>query len=360
MEAKLIISTQTLIQNLQTLREAIPQAKLYPVVKGDGYGMGLMAVARILNEEADGFCVGLESEALALARDEGITKPVLLMSPLFDPDRVIEYGYIPTIESIGQLKALDAAAEKNQTLVSYHLKLETGLHRFGVKSSELDAMIAAIKVAKWIRLEGAFSHFQSVGKERSAQKQLAAFKAMIRHLEDAGIKVPLAHMANGEAAIDYPKSQMDLVRIGNALYGKARTHRKLALKRPEHIEVPLVKIEEVNAGDRVGYSGSFRVKGPTRLGLIPFGFDDGLQVGRKLAPLGLSALFRELARIVLRYFKPISPVSYKGKPVPLLGREYMQFASLDLTDFPEVEVGTMLHIEMSSFFINKNIQRIYQ
>lgn len=360
MKPKLIVSTEILVENLKKMREAMPNAKLFPVVKGNGYGLGLTEIAQILNHEADGFCVGLESEAIVLAKHPSITKPILLMSPLFDPKHALEFGFIPSIESVEQLKVLDAVGKQNQKELPYHLKLETGLHRFGVQSDQLNQLIDAIKESEWTKLEGVFSHFQNVSNAASTKNQLHEFLNTVHKLESAGLAVPMKHIANGEAAIDYPETRLDLVRIGNALYGKARTRTSLTLKKPERLEVPIVKIQEIPAGQAIGYSGSFKTKKATRIGLIPFGFYDGLNVGRKLSPLKFSALIRELGRITVRYFRPISPVHYQGRPLPMLGREYMQFATIDLTNHPEITVGSMVQVEMSSFFINPGIERIYQ
>ncbi len=360
MEPKLIISKQILLDNQQRLRASMPNSQIYAVVKGNGYGLGLHALASLLNETVDGFCVGLESEAINLSEDPHVTKPILLMSPVFDPDKVRKYGYTPAVESVAQLQSLEKLGAAEERVFPYHLKVETGLHRFGLPASQLNTMANAIKASKWTKLEGVFSHFQSVSDALSVKAQLHEFLACTTELESAGISIPMKHIANGEAGIDYPETRLDLIRVGNALFGKARTRTDLGLKRPERLEVPIVKIQDLPAGKLVGYSGSYKTKRATRIGLIPFGFDDGLKAGRKLSPLSPGALFKELARITVRYFKPISPVVYQGKSVPLLGREYMQFATIDLTQYPEIQVGDKVEIEMSSFFISSEIERIYQ
>ena len=360
MQAKLIISIPILLGNLQTLRRTIPNAKLYPVVKGNGYGFNLLPLAHAIHDEIDGLCVGLESEAIALAKDSAITKPILLMSPVFEPQNVIDYGFIPTIESMDQLVELNRVGKLNQQILPFHLKLETGLYRFGLSFNQLDPMIERIKASNWTSLEGVFSHFQSVNSPSKTNQQLQDFLQMTQRIEAAGIKISTRHIANGEAAIDYPESQLDLVRIGNALYGKSHTKTSISLKKPDRLDVPVLKIQEVASGLRIGYGGSYQAKGRRRIGLIPFGFEDGLNISRKLAPLHFKALIRELGRITVRYFKPLSPVSYQGKSLPLLGREYMQYATIDLTQHPEIEVGTYVQIDMSSFFVGPNIIRIYE
>ena len=360
MQPKLIISVPTLLGNLNVLRNAMPDAKLYPVVKGNGYGLGLLPLAHALHDEIDGLCVGLESEAIALAKDQGITKPILLMSPVFDPQNVVSFGFIPSIESMDQLSALDELGSINQQILPFHLKLETGLHRFGLHATQLDPMIEKIQASNWTKLEGVFSHFQSVKNPSKTKLQLQDFLQMIDRIEAAGIEILFRHIANGEAAIDYPETQLDLVRIGNALYGKSHTKTPISLKKPDRLEVPIVKIQEIKSGIRIGYGGSYQTKQTTRIGLIPFGFEDGLNLGRKLAPLQFKALIRELGRITVRYFKPISPITYEGKALPLLGREYMQFATIDLTQHPEIKVGTYVQIDMSSFFVGPTIKRIYE
>lgn len=360
MEPKLMINKDILHNNLQLLKNSMPDSKIYAVVKGNGYGLGLHQIATLLNETADGFCVGLESEAIALSENKAVTKPILLMSPVFDPENVKRYNYIPTIESIDQLQVLESIGKEEGRKISYHLKVETGLHRFGVSPKAFSHMIQAMQSAKWTSLQGVYSHFQSVGNPSSVKKQLQGFLACIDQIQAAGIPIPFKHIANGEAGIDYPETRLDLVRVGNALYGKSRTRTNLGLKRPERLQVPIVKIQEVPAGNLLGYSGSYKTKRTTRIGLIPFGFNDGLQVSRKLSPLTPAALIKELARTLVRYFKPISPVVYQGKPIPLLGREYMQFATIDLTQHSEIQVGDKVEIEMSSFFISSEIERIYQ
>lgn len=360
MQPRLIISVPTLLGNLTLLRNTMPDAKLYPVVKGNGYGLDLLQLAHAIHDESDGLCVGLESEAIALAKDQAITKPILLMSPVFDPQNVISFGFIPSIDSMDQLSKLEEIGEANQRVLPFHLKLETGLHRFGLPATQLNPMIERINASNWTKLEGVFSHFQSVKNSSKTKKQLHDFLQMTDRIEAAGIEIPIRHIANGEAAIDYPETRLDLVRIGNALYGKSHTKTPLPLKKPDRLEVPVVKIQEVESGVLIGYGGSHQTKQATRIGLIPFGFEDGMNLGRKLAPLQFKALIREIGRVTLRYFRPVSPVSYEKNPLNLLGREYMQYATINLTQHPEIEVGTYVQIDMSSFFVGPNIKRIYE
>jgi alanine racemase len=216
------INLPQLRKNLQAIRAHVLPAKVMPMIKANAYGHGVDGVAPFLEPDADAFGVALVEEAIHL-RELGITKPILVAGGTL-PEQVplfLEYDLILTASSPELLACADAAAESADKKLTVHLKIDTGMERVGVHYYEAEPFLEQSLKCKHVLIEGVYTHFaNSEDPELThARQQLERFQEVLRFYEKRSLAVPLRHMANSGAVLQFPASHMDLVRPGLMLYG---------------------------------------------------------------------------------------------------------------------------------------------
>jgi alanine racemase len=198
-----------------------------------------------------------------------------------------------------------------------------------VQGDELYALAAAVRARPELRLEGLYTHYANIeeaGDFAYAGHQLARFEAAVAGVEAAG-KVPFKHTACSAAAILYPQTHFNLVRIGISLYGlwpsEATRRAACAGERPLELRPALTwkcriaQVKDLAPGEAVGYGCTFRTERPTRLAVIPVGYYEGLDRG--LSNRGA--------------------VLVRGRRAPIVGRVCMNMTMLDVTDVPGAAAG---------------------
>ncbi len=277
-------------RNIATLAELASPSRLCAVVKADGYGHGAIAVGEAaLAAGASWLGVALVEEG-AVLRKAGIEAPVLLLSqPRFgDIDAALRWDLRLTLYTPeGILEAGKAAAEIG-TVAKVHLKVDTGMNRVGCRPAEAVAMATSVAADPHLELEAVWTHCAAADEAGSfTDEQLDRFDAVVRELEEAGLRPPMAHAANSAATIDHPRARMDLVRVGIGVYGLApspflagRAQLQPAMKL--RAEVSMVK--RVPAGESISYGRRHFADRDTTIATVPIGYADG--VPRRLAAAG--------------------------------------------------------------------------
>lgn len=302
--------------NHRLARERAGGARLWTVVKADAYGHGLLRCAEALADEADGFALlGIE-DAITL-REAGIRQPILLLEGVFaesDLPLCAEYGLTPVVHRPGQLQMLRAAALPVRLPV--WLKLNTGMNRLGLSGEELASLRADTSASSALTVQGLMTHFAEADGERGIALQLARFNEM-----RAGWSVPVS-LANSAALLRYPEASADWVRPGIMLYGAspfadedAASH---GLRPVMTLSSRLIGVQQVAAGERVGYGGVFTADRPMRIGIVACGYADGYP----------------------RHASTGTPLLVEGRRTRTLGRVSMDMLACDLSELPEADVGS--------------------
>ena len=256
--------------------------RLCAVVKADGYGHGAAAVARAaLAAGADHLAVAVVDEALSL-REAGFTEPILILgyTPPGAAALVAAQRLTQTIYDLEQAKALAAAAGALGLRAKVHLKIDTGMGRLGVSPAEAGPLAAAVSRLAHLDLEGAFTHFARADEadKTSALKQFTAFEEALQAIKDQGLTVPIRHAANSAAALDLPRTHLDMVRVGIALYGLAPSAEcglDAPLRPAMRFMTRVVYLKDVPAGTPLSYGGTYLTPGPARIATLPVGYADG-------------------------------------------------------------------------------------
>lgn len=317
-------------RNLRRVKDAVgPDAAVIPMLKANGYGLGVGAVLRAVRAElsADelygvGVAAVAEGEEL---RALGWTGRVVVFSPAppGDFERAAAAGLTLALSDVEAVRRWAGLARRTGRRLAFHAELDTGLGRAGFHHADAAAWGAAVDeiAADLLEWEGCFTHFHSADEPDLAptDEQQRRFRQAMEALPPPrpGTVRRVAHTANSAASIRRNGYGGDLVRPGIFLYGGSAgpgvTPEPVASLRAR-----IVLIRDVPAGWHCGYGATYTSRRPERWGTLCIGYGDGLP--RALGPGGGQALVR-------------------GRRVPILGRISMDLTVVDLTDVPQVEVG---------------------
>jgi len=262
------VDLAALVANARTVA-AVSGSRLLPMVKANGYGLGATEVARALDAlDPWGFGVASVEEA-RLLRAAGITRPILVMSPL-QPQSIQQYLDLDLRPSIGDVSALESWIAGGGR--PFHLEIDTGMSRAGVRWDDrpsVSRLAALLGTAKgW---EGAFTHFlASESDADGTRRQWDRFHEVLRALPR---RPSLIHASNSAAALQGKLFAADLVRPGIYLYGGvvgSQSPKPVAALRAR-----VVAVRSIGPGDTVGYGATWRAERPTRVATVGVGYADG-------------------------------------------------------------------------------------
>ncbi len=271
-------------QNVRQLRRLLrPTTQLMAVIKANAYGHGLLHVAEALSGAsgqprlADAFGVAALTEGIAL-RNHGVTLPIVILGPIAPSEAslVAHHGLTPTVCTRPVALALARAAQRAKEPVRVHVKVDTGMGRYGVWHTEAPAFIHWVRRQPGLLMEGLYTHLASAVQDRAVTaQQLARFQQLAARLERVGCYVPLKHAANSMGLLGYEESHWDMVRVGLALYGlcpKAGWRPPVPLTPALRWQARVGFVKTVPAGRAISYGGTYRTPRRTQVATIPVGY----------------------------------------------------------------------------------------
>ncbi len=290
------------------------------VVKADGYGHGIGAVARALATEAECYAVACIEEALAI-RAEGLTHPVVLLEGVHmqgDLAICLTEGFEPVLHNRVQVDWLLSEQIRPITW----LKLNTGMNRLGFSPQEL------AEVMDWVApheglIKGLMTHFACADDPDSPVT--AAQTAVFSEVAEAYPGM-LRSVANSAAHFHPGQALYDWSRPGIMLYGATpmigREGPDLGLRPVMSLESELISVRTLAAGEQVGYGGTWTAEHPTPMGIVAVGYGDGYP----------------------RHAGTGTPAWVNGSRVSLIGRVSMDMLALDLSDVPAARIGDKVEL----------------
>jgi alanine racemase len=301
--------------------------RICAVVKADAYGLGAVEVARAaLAAGAERLAVARVDEAAAL-RLAGITAPILLIAGFapMEAEAIVEHAVTPTVVDVDGAILLARAAGRLGATVPIHVKVDTGLTRFGAPPETVPTLVRLLQGLPTVRLEGLYSHFASADEpDRSfTDLQLRRLFQVVEQLERDGWRPPLVHAANSAGTLGTPTAWLHMVRLGIALsghYPSEHVPRSSGLKPAVALRARLLTVRDVEPGTSIGYSRTFVADRPMRVGLVPAGYADG----------------------VPRSHSNRAEALVCGERVRLVGRVSMDQCVVDLTSAPDAQVGDVV------------------
>jgi alanine racemase len=316
------IHLDSMRHNLVRARACAPGAKIWGVVKANAYGHGLERGMRGF-ADADGLAL-IETDNAVRLRELGWTRPILLLEGIFEAADVAllgEHNFNSAVHCIEQVKMLEYT--KLFSPIDVHLKMNTGMNRLGFKPEEYPAAHARLRAIPGIRNITLMTHFANADElehpRLAIREQVRRFQlgaqglAGERSLSNSGGVLQQAALA-GELASDW-------VRPGIMLYGGTPGGKSAAeykLRPTMTLASSIIGVQQLEAGDTVGYGSSFTAAGPMTVGVVACGYADGYP---RSAPHG-------------------TPVLVDGVRTTLVGRVSMDMMTVDLTPIPNARVGS--------------------
>src|SRR5690242_5002845 len=310
-------------RNLQLIRGDLPRAvKLLAGVKDEAYGHGALDVARVAMEEGGwGFGLSTLEEAMHL-REGGITAPLLLLGERQEAELpwCVAHDLTVCVNEPHAVRRLAKLAAEFGKRVPVHVKIHTGMSRYGVRWDEALPLIEQIIAEKSLLLEGMMTHFsQSDEADKTfANLQFSRFSEVLRAMEQKGISVKLRHTCNSGGFLDLPQAHLDMVRVGILLYGvfPSTVCRKIPGIEPVmSVKARIAAVQKLNPGEVVGYGMRYTAQSERRIAILPIGYGDGFPRVRNEG----CALIH-------------------GRRAPLIGGIAMDALMVDVTDIPEAKM----------------------
>ena len=316
------IDLGAIAHNAAALRHAMGDSvEIIAVVKANAYGAGAKHFAGELERAGvPRFAVVWASEGIAL-REAGITRPIIVLGHSFAADAALAVAHQLTLtcHSLELGRALSSAASALGATATVHIKVDTGLHRFGVTLEEAVALANALRQLPNLVVEGLTTHMANADEsdDSFAEAQHALFAEAVQRLP----WIPYRHTANSATALRREAFRYDGVRIGLALHGVFPPNSP----GPELIPVlslraRLARVAEVAPGEGVSYGLTWRAGRPSRVGLAPVGYADGWRRG-----LG-----------------NVGSVLLGGQRCAMAGRVCMDQFLVDVTDIPNAAEGSIV------------------
>ena len=306
-----VIDLDALATNYQALRAFVgPDVKIMSVVKANGYGHGAIPVSEtVLANGADFVAVATVDEGAQL-RKAGINADILVLGPMgaAEKDRAVGMGMSIVMSDVPFAKGLARTVRMHQRKepIKVHLKIDTGMRRFGVAPGEVVRAAQIITSFPELKLEGLMTHFASADEPdtTSVHEQVRIFDQCVADLAAAGIEIPIHHVCNSAATLQFPEYHKNMVRPGIAGYGiKPAPHIDLPgepgrMKQVVSIHSRVSRVIPLAKGDSVSYGGTWTADRPTRAALVPIGYADGYL--RSLSNRSWMAISGERADVIGR------------------------------------------------------------
>jgi alanine racemase len=307
------ISAGAISHNLSVARRHAGSAKVWAVIKANAYGHGLERAARAARA-ADGFAV-LDFEEAACLRRAGLAQPILLLEGMFERDDVAlvaQHRLTPVIHRREQIEMLAAAAAP----VDVYLKVNSGMNRLGFAGNDVAGAYQALAAHPRVKSITLMTHFADADGATGIDAQLERFARLTKSFRGA------RSLANSAALLRSPQARGDWVRPGIMLYGCSpfadQSAQALGLRPAMTLTSEIIAVQQLAAGDGVGYGFAFRAERPMRIGVVACGYADGYP---RHAPAG-------------------TPILVNGQRTRTVGRVSMDMITLDLSELPQASLGS--------------------
>ena len=321
---KIVVNLEKLKKNYLSIKNKVNR-KILALVKADAYGHGLVKCSKALQDIGVDYLGTASLEEGVTLRKEGITVPILCVGVLPpESERLcVEYDIEQAISTIDELLRVKQAANDLNKTIGIHIKIETGMHRSGVRyGCDLDELLKEIKKCTLVKLKGVFTHFAESDTTCNEYTQLQSneFKKAVDYIKKQGFDDVLVHCANSGAILQYPDLYFDMVRAGIILYGyypSKDVKQTIKIEPILSCKTKVVAINKLFKDECVSYGCTYTAKRDMLVAILPIGYGDGYK--RLISNRGYALI--------------------KGIKAPVIGRVCMDMTMIDVTDVKDIKIG---------------------
>ncbi|HKK88196.1 MAG TPA: alanine racemase [Saprospiraceae bacterium] len=336
--SRIFLSQSALKNNVNFLRKKIGSHPVFSaVVKANAYGHGIAEMTKMLERcGVHHFSVASAHEAEEVLEHCSKSCHIMIMGILYNDD--LEWAIENEIEfyvfDYDRLQKIKEIAKKVGKKAVVHIEVETGTNRTGMEPAAFSKTITWLKRNKeHVKFEGVCTHLggaESFGNEFKTGPQIKRFHTILKELKRKNFTPPYRHMGCSAAALAYPETRLDLVRIGVATYGfwpspdiyyahlrDTGKKKDAPLKRIITWKTDVMDIKHVSAGEFIGYGTAFQAVHDMTIAVIPLGYSNGYSRG--LSNKGY--------------------VLIRGKKAPIVGLINMNLFMVDISHIPGVAVN---------------------
>ena len=275
----LVIEKSALKNNISVIKEAVGRSYIYANLSSDAYGAGAVEVAKLLREEGIGrFAVDDAATAVALRKAGLVDEEILMLRSLSDKkelETLLDHNVVCSIGNLEAGMALNALAAERATVAEAHIQVDSGMGFGGFAAEEPEKIFSIYDSLQSVAVSGVYTQLRS---RRGVTEQLERFAKTVERLNEAGYETGTVHAAGSYALLHYDTSHLDAVRAGSALLGRCRRERGDGLQTVGHGEAGVDAVRWLPKGHTVGGGRVLTLRRPTRVAVIPVGFQSGFGV----------------------------------------------------------------------------------
>jgi len=330
------IDLATLANNIERIRAELPESlKVLFAVKSDAYGHGIEAVSHIAEETGVEYLGVATVEEGVSIRHAGVKLPVLLLGPVLHSEASVALDLDLTfqVSDIEFAEFLSHLAQQTKKKVRVQVNVDTGMHRFGVRSENALLLLTKLRTLPAVDIVGIFSHLSAAASELPddqsyTMQQIEHFKSLLAELDHANLLPPLRHIGNSAGLIQYrdrvTSPRVNMVRIGTLFYGYLEVRRPWAkgVNPVATLTTRVIALKELAPGDYVGYGRTYKTSCHQRIAILSIGYGSG--ISPHLANCG--------------------EVWLKERYAPVIGKICLDHTTVDVTNIDGVSVGDEVEV----------------
>lgn len=359
-----VVERDYLANNIEIVKREMGGVPVIGTVKANGYGLGTVQFARELVDNGIALLAAARSEEAAAVRNAGIDCPILLLSPVADENEaelLIDRSITACVGSRDSALLLEETAQRRSAVIEAHLKLDTGFGRYGFLPGEEEEIAKLCAGLPHLKITGCFTHFSNAfGKDPSSvNRQMSVYREMTEKLEQAGMALGMKHAANSTAALRFPETRLDAVRIGSAFLGRLSVPNEWGFQRVGHMECEITSVKHLPKDSNIGYADLYRTPRDMVAAVVPVGHIDGFGLTKTNDLCRPVDKLRHLVHAVKDFFRDTQIYGYlNGKRVPLAGRIGLTNVVFDVTGV-DCRPGDIVTLDVNPLMVDSGVLREY-
>ena len=335
--------------------------KIIGVVKGNGYGLGLVEYSKFLIDNGILMLAVATTEEAIILRNAGIKEDILMLSSTSikeDLQTLVDNNIIITI---GSKECAEEVKKIEGNKIRAHIKIDTGFGRYGFLYNDIKTIVDTINDLKNVSIEGIYSHFSLAyyKNDKWTIEQFNRFIEVIESLKLNDINIEMMHICNSPAFLNYPNMHLNASRIGSAFLGRVAVEENVGLKKIGLLKTNITEIKTVPKGYNIGYLNSYKTKSETKVAIIQVGYHDGYNITVKNDMFRFVDKLRNLLHSIKSFMKKESfKVTINNKKYNVIGKVGMYHMAIDVTN-SDVKINDFVYLDINPMDVDGKIRREY-